>query len=77
MCHRRFGHLGTQSLQKLAKEKMVDGFDYNSAKEQFFVSHVQRESIIKANFHQMVVNGQMSYWDWCTVMFVERLMHSH
>jgi len=75
--HQRFHHLGTQNPHKLAKENLVDGFDCNSAKEQFFVSHVQRESIIKANFHQMVVNSQMNYWDWCTVMFVERLMHSH
>lgn len=27
--HRRFGHLGTQSLQRLMKDKLVDGFDYN------------------------------------------------
>jgi len=34
--HHCFGHLGTQNLQKLAKEKLVDGFDYNSAKESVF-----------------------------------------
>lgn len=28
--HRRYGHLGVQNLQKLAKEELVDGFDYNS-----------------------------------------------
>ena len=28
--YRRYGHLGVQNLQKLAKEEQVDGFDYNS-----------------------------------------------
>ena len=31
--HRRFGHLGARNLQKLAKEKLVDGFDYDVSKE--------------------------------------------
>ena len=26
----RFGHLGVGSLQKLAKQKLVDGFDFDS-----------------------------------------------
>jgi len=37
--HRRYGHLGVQTLQKLAKEELVDGFDYNSLqaiKSEFF-----------------------------------------
>ena len=34
--HRRFGHLGTKSLQKLAKNQLVDGFDYNVKKETSF-----------------------------------------
>ena len=28
--HQRYGHLGVQNLRKLAKEELVDGFDYNS-----------------------------------------------
>ena len=31
--HRRYGHLGVQNLQKLAKEELVDGFDYNSLRD--------------------------------------------
>lgn len=31
--HRRYGHLGAQSLQKLAKHQLVDGFDFNAFKE--------------------------------------------
>ena len=31
--HRRFGHLGVRNLQKLAKNKLVDGFDYDTSKE--------------------------------------------
>ena len=34
--HQRFHHLGTQNPHKLAKENLVDGFDYNSAKESVF-----------------------------------------
>ena len=31
--HRRFGHLGVGSLQKLADQKLVKGFNYDSSKE--------------------------------------------
>ena len=31
--HRRFGHLGARNLQKLAKDKLVDGFDYDVSKK--------------------------------------------
>jgi len=30
--HRRFGHLGVRNLQKLAKDKLADGFDYDLSK---------------------------------------------
>ena len=30
--HRRFGHLGTRNLQKLANNRMVDGFNYNATR---------------------------------------------
>ena len=32
-CHHRFEHLGAKSLQILAKEKLVNGFDYDSSGE--------------------------------------------
>ena len=31
--HRRFGHLGARNLQRLAKYKMVDGFDFEPTRE--------------------------------------------
>ena len=31
--HRRYGHIGEQSLRKLAKENLVDGFSYDNTKE--------------------------------------------
>ena len=31
--HQRFGHLGVRNLEKLAKDKLVDGFDYDASKE--------------------------------------------
>ena len=34
--HRRYGHLGAQNLEKLSKEQMVEGFDYNPTKASKF-----------------------------------------
>ena len=31
--HRRFGHLGVRNLQRLARDKLVDGFDYDASKD--------------------------------------------
>ena len=31
--HRRFGHLGIQNLQRLAREKLVDGFDFDVSEQ--------------------------------------------
>ena len=31
--HLRFGHLGARNLKKLAKDQLVDGFDYDESKE--------------------------------------------
>ncbi len=31
--HKRYGHLGVQSLNRLAVDRMVDGFDYGGSKE--------------------------------------------
>ena len=32
--HRRFGHLGVKNLERLAKDQLVEGFDYNPKKNQ-------------------------------------------
>ena len=42
--HRRYGHLGVQSLKQLATSQLVDGFDYDSTKKTIFVIPV-----LKAN----------------------------
>ena len=45
--HHRFGHLGARNLQKLAREGLVDGFDYDVSKEINFC-----ESCTKGKHHQ-------------------------
>ena len=45
--HRRYGHLGEKYLQQLAKEKLVDGFNYDV---QSFVNRVFKGNFIKLNF---------------------------
>ena len=34
--HRRYGHLGARNLERIAKEQLVDGFDYDAAKTPSF-----------------------------------------
>ena len=34
--HRRYGHLGGKNLEQIAKEQLVDGFDYESKKKSSF-----------------------------------------
>ena len=31
--HRRFGHLGVGSLQRLSRDRLTDGFDYNASQQ--------------------------------------------
>ena len=45
--HRRFGHLGTKNLQRLANEKLVNGFNYDATKEINFC-----ESCVKGKHHR-------------------------
>ena len=42
--HKRFGHLGVGGLQKLVREKLVEGFDYDASKNLTFC-----ESCLKQN----------------------------
>ena len=48
--HSRYGHLGFQNLQKLAKKGLVDCFDYNSRKLLTSASHAWRESNTEEKF---------------------------
>ena len=34
--HRRYGHLGARNLERIVKEQLVDGFDYEPKKESSF-----------------------------------------
>ena len=45
--HRRYGHLGTQNLQKLAREKLVDKFDFDASKDFDFC-----EACVKGKHHR-------------------------
>jgi transposase InsO family protein len=56
--HRRFGHLGVCNLEKLAKDKLVDGFDYDVSKEFSFC-----ESCVEGKHHrcQFPTNGGKRY----------------
>jgi hypothetical protein len=45
--HRRFGHLGTNSLQKLAREQLVNSFDYSAEKKVSFC-----ESCVQGKHHK-------------------------
>ena len=36
MWHKRYGHLGVSSLQKLANKNLVDGFDFNLSQDLTF-----------------------------------------
>ena len=46
--HRRFGHLGTQSLQELVKRKMVKGLDFDLKQELSFC-----ESCVQGKSHRL------------------------
>ena len=51
---RRFGHLGARNLQKLAKDKLVAGFDYDASMKYSFC-----ESCVKGKYRrrQLPTNG--------------------
>ena len=34
--HRRYGHLGARNLERIAKEQLVDGFNYEPKKQSSF-----------------------------------------
>ena len=59
--HKRYGHLGVQNLQKLAKENLVDGYDYDKTKDIDFC-----ESCTEGKHHRR------SHSIWYIVMFVAK-----
>ena len=48
--HQRFGHLGARNLEKLAKDKLVDGFDYDASKEINFCESCAEEKHHRNSF---------------------------
>ena len=66
--HRRFGHLGVRNLQKLAKDELVSGYDYDVSNRLDFVSHVQKESITGDNLLPLVDRGHKNHSVSCIVM---------
>ena len=46
--HRRYGHLGARNLERIVKEQLVDGFDYEPKKE--------------SSFCEPCVDGKRSRW---------------
>ena len=45
--HQRFGNLGVSNLQKLDKQKLVNGFDYDPSKEISFC-----QACVEGNLHE-------------------------
>ena len=71
--HRRYAHLGARNLERIAKEQLVDGFDYNpEKKKQVFVSHALMVSSAECHFQRQEEKDLRSYSVLYTVMYVER-----
>ena len=51
--HKRFGHLGVSSLQRLARENLVDGFVLMEVSNLPFVKHVLKQSSTEQSLQQV------------------------
>ena len=70
--HRRYGHLGTRNLQKLANQELVNGFDYDVARRSISVSHVWKGNTTVTTSQPLVESAPRNHSVWCTVIYVER-----
>jgi hypothetical protein len=68
--HKRFGHLGIQNLQKLAKKTWLMVMTMTNQRTLISVNLVPRESIIEVNSQSTKVNVLKRPFIWYTVMFV-------
>ncbi len=68
--HKRFGHLGIGSLQKLVREKLADGFDFDATKELTFCESCP-QGRVEPSFHQ-AAEGQRSLRTSCIVTCAEK-----
>ena len=75
--HGRYGHLGARNLEQIAKEQLVDGFDYEPKKESRFMNHVLMVSRVHCHLLRQEEIGLMNYFVSFTVMYLERLRQSY
>ena len=74
--HQRFGHLNERSLQKLARDNMVKGLDFNHTKDiDFCVRRASRENTRRVHFLPVGAVEPNNHWILSTVTCVERSMH--
>ncbi len=71
--HRRFGHLGEQNLRKLAREELVEYFNYDVSKSIGFWGLVSVENIIAAHSPQVTEPLELVHSDVCGTMSVKSL----
>ena len=75
LLHHRYGHLGEQNLQKLAKTGMIEQFDYNAKKQLASVKYVSVASYI-AILSRKVKDVPQNHWSLSTQMCVARWARS-
>jgi len=70
----RFGHLGSISLEKLAKNKLVKGFNHDQSRNLvFFQPCIDGKIHVKGNFQLLEGREQINHSSFTvTVMFVTR-----
>ncbi len=71
--HRRFGHLGVQGMQALARTKWSVGWTLTGNKSQVSVSPVSKERVTGCPSNSPLRKGQTIRLSWYTVMCVGRL----
>ena len=70
--HWRYGHLGVRNLQKLAKEKLVDDFDFNASSETSFCESCVEGNTTEVGSQLTEASNQVNPWGWCIVTCVVR-----
>ena len=72
--HRRYGHLGVNNLERLARDQLVDGFYYDTLKKPSFCEPCVDG---KHHFPKQMEKDEKNYLDWCTVTCVVRSKQNH
>ena len=74
---RRYGHLGERNLERIAKEQLVDGFNYGPKKESSCCEPCVDGKQSTLPFPKKEEKGLMNSLVSFTVMYMERLRQSH